>query len=96
MEPSRKSEETTSVVPERLSDPRADRGLQTSASSKRDDGGNANPSSWGSSPQALHTADISMPDLVPSMKLLCIFGFMPRDTASSEKSKFFHTVSGVD
>jgi len=45
----------------------------------------------------LQTAVISMPDLVPSMNELNIFGFMPPRAAFSGLSpKFSHTVSGVD
>ena len=42
------------------------------------------PSAGQSRPQALATAAISMPDLVPSRKELNIFGFMPPSAARSE------------
>jgi hypothetical protein len=49
------------------------------------------------SPVALHTAVISMPDLVPSMNELNILGFMPPfATTSGASPKLSHTVSGVD
>ncbi len=51
-------------------------GLHTSASSKREAGGKPRPFVCGTSPVALHTAVISMPDLVPSMNELNIFGLM--------------------
>ena len=51
-------------------------GLQISASSKRVAGGKRKPSDCGTKPVALHTAVISMPDLVPSTKELNIFGLI--------------------
>ena len=51
-------------------------GLQISASSNRVAGGNARPSLCGTRPVALHTAVISMPDLVPSTNELNIFGLI--------------------
>jgi hypothetical protein len=46
---------------------------------------------------ALATAAISMPDLVPSTKLLNIFGFMPAASASAGAiPKCSQTVAGVD
>ena len=67
------------------------------ASSKRDAGGKRKPPSCGSRPVALHTAVISMPDLVPSMKLLNIFGLIePRSTMFRYLSRMSQSVSGVD
>ncbi len=60
-------------------------------------GKNDSPRSCGSSPVALATAAISMPDLVPSMKLLNILGFIPAAAAcSTVMPKLGHTVAGVD
>ena len=73
---SRVTEDTTSVTPAFSSVPPSARGLQTSDSSKRDAGGKAKPSLCGTRPVALQTAVISMPDLVPSMNELNIFGLM--------------------
>src|SRR3989337_3892014 len=74
--PSRSSEDTTSVTPFVSSVPPSLLGLHTSASSKRDAGGKASPFVCGTSPVALHTAVISMPDLVPSTNELNIFGLI--------------------
>jgi hypothetical protein len=74
--PARSIEETTSVTPFFSSVPPSLFGLQTSASSKREAGGKPRPFACGTSPVALHTAVISMPDLVPSMNELNIFGLM--------------------
>src|SRR2546423_13746003 len=94
---SRLSDETTSVVPVIASLPPALAGLHTRARSWTEDGGNDRPSGCGTRPVALQTAVISMPDLVPSMKLLNIFGFIPpRAAFSGVIPKLPHTVSGVD
>ena len=71
-------------------------GLHTWASLRAGQGGKASPSGCGRKPVALHTALISMPDLVPSMKLLNIFGFIrPRSAFSLDRPKCSQTVSGV-
>jgi hypothetical protein len=45
----------------------------------------------------LHTAVISMPDLVPSTKLLNIFGLIePRSVIERYRSRMSHTVAGVE
>src|SRR5207248_4120528 len=94
---SRWSEDTTSVVPPIASAPPASFGLQMRARSWTEAGGKDNPLGCGTRPVALHTAVISMPDLVPSMKLLNIFGFIPpRAAFSGVIPKLPHTVSGVD
>ena len=51
-------------------------GLQISASSNRVAGGKLRPPLCGNRPVALHTAVISMPDLVPSTNELNIFGLI--------------------
>ena len=95
--PSRVSEETTSVTPFFSSVPPSDLGLHTSASSKRDDGGKPRPPDCGTSPVALHTAVISIPDLVPSMNELNILGLMwLRSLILRYWSRISHTVSGLD
>src|SRR5438034_1303032 len=72
-------------------------GLHTSASSKRDAGGKLKPSLCGTSPVTLHTAVISIADLVPSTKLLNIFGLIePRSSMCRYLSRMSHTVSGVE
>jgi hypothetical protein len=71
--------------------------LQTSANWKRLAGGKRKPSLCGTSPVALHTAVISIPDLVPSMKLLNIFGLIElRSTMLRYLSRISQTVSGVE
>jgi hypothetical protein len=85
------------VTPALSSVPPAAFGLHTSASSKRVAGGNPNPSLCGTSPVALQTAVISMPDLVPSTKLLNIFGLIElRSVIDRYLSRMSHTVSGVE
>ena len=72
-------------------------GLQTSASSKREAGGKPRPSLCGTRPVALHTAVISMPDLVPSMNELNIFGLMGlRSLIFRYLSRMSQTVSGLE
>ena len=85
------------MTPAFSSVPPAAFGLQTSASSKRVAGGKPNPSLCGTSPVALHTAVISIPDLVPSTKLLNIFGLIElRSLIERYLSRMSHTVSGVE
>ena len=85
------------MTPAFSSAPPADFGLHTSASSKRVAGGKLKPSLCGTSPVALQTAVISMPDLVPSMKLLNIFGLIElRSLIFKYLSRMSHTVSGVE
>ena len=73
------------------------RGLHTSARSKRLAGGKASPPVCGASPVALHTAVISIADLLPSMKLLNILGLIEaRSSMCRYLSRMSHTVSGVD
>ena len=72
-------------------------GLHTSASSKRVAGGKPRPSLCGTRPVALQTAVISMPDLVPSTKLLNIFGLIEsRSSIRRYLSRMSHKVSGVE
>ena len=72
-------------------------GLQMSASSKRVAGGKCRPSDCGTSPVALHTAVISMPDLVPSTKELNIFGLIDlRSEMFRYLSRMSQTLSGLD
>ena len=72
-------------------------GLQTSASSKRVAGGKPRPSLCGTSPVALHTAVISMPDLVPSTNELNIFGLIDlRSVMLRYLSRMSQTLSGLD
>ena len=60
-------------------------------------GREARPSLCGIRPVALHTAVISMPDLVPSTKLLNIFGLIEaRSSMRRYLSRMSHTVSGVE
>ena len=85
------------MTPAFSSVPPAAFGLHTSASSKRVAGGKPRPSLCGTSPVALQTAVISMPDLVPSTKLLNIFGLMElRSVMARYLSRISHTVSGVE
>ena len=94
---SRWSDDTTSVVPLWLVAPPALTGLRVSARSSREQGGKARPPGCGVSPVALHTAVISIPDFVPSMKELNILGFMrPRSAVSRPTWKCSQTVSGVE
>ena len=72
-------------------------GLQMSASSKRVAGGKCRPSDCGKRPVALHTAVISMPDLVPSTKELNIFGLIDlRSVMFRYLSRMSQTLSGLD
>ena len=85
------------MTPAFSSVPPAAVGLHTSASSKRVAGGKARPPLCGTRPVALQTAVISMPDLVPSTKLLNIFGLMElRSVIERYLSRISHTVSGVE
>src|SRR5262249_15127680 len=95
--PVRSTDETTSVTPVRSSVPPSAHGLHTSASSNRLAGGKASPPLCGASPVALHTAVISIADLLPSMKLLNILGLIEaRSSMCRYLSRMPHTVSGVD
>src|SRR5262249_61528437 len=90
-------DEVPSVTPAFSSVPPAAFGLHMSASSKRVAGGKPNPSLCGTSPVALHTAVISMPDLVPSTKLLNIFGLIEfRSLIDRYLLRMSHTVAGVE
>lgn len=85
------------MVPAWLSVPPAADGLQICANSKRELGGNPRPSGCGTRPVALHTALISIADLVPSTKELNIFGLMLlRSWIFKYSSRISHTLSGVD
>ena len=72
-------------------------GRSTRARSWVPQGKNERPRACGSRPVALATAAISIDDLVPSTKLLNIFGFMPAASACSVvMPKWVQTVAGVD
>ena len=76
--------------------PPASFGRSTVDSSKRLAGGKDSPSGWGSRPVALHTAVISMPDLVPSRNELNIFGLIRlRSVMPRYWTRTSQTVSGV-
>jgi hypothetical protein len=71
--------------------------LQISANSNRVAGGKLKPPLCGTRPVALQTAVISMPDLVPSTKLLNIFGLIDaRSVMFRYLSRMSQTLSGLE
>src|SRR3954471_8490408 len=96
-DPSRRTDDTHSVTPAFSRLPPSLLGRHTSEISKREAGGNDRPSVCASRPVALQIAVISMPDLVPSRKLLNIFGLIEeRSLTSTNPSRMSKIVSGVD
>ena len=72
-------------------------GRSTRARSCVPHGKKDSPRACGSRPVAFATAAISMPDLVPSTKLLNILAFIPAASAAAAvMPKCCHTVLGVD
>src|SRR3546814_10919344 len=83
--------ETTSTAPLCGSVPPSARGRRMCGRSSAPQDGKARPSEAGSSPVALATAAISMPDLVPSRKELNICGFMRSEEHTSELQSLMRT-----